>query len=298
MNALDLLTARLFDYAGTFPPASLDLKSALAESARAARLERPHIVGTDIVVDSSDLRLVTPKALASAGFGDTQCAIALVGIDAVALKRTVPRVQKFNDKNLGIARITSLEVDGRRFETTALQAAREELADVRLYVEPHITDRGWAASGWSLVEMLGRLARIGVPVGLKVRGSGPRAISTRSLAQLIPQLITHNVGLKVTAGMHHPILEREWRNHVGFVNTAAALRLRQALGAAFDAEAILGCLNETAADAFAFDGELVWRAHAVPEDRLGEVMDKLPFTVGTCDVREPDQDLVRLFGAP
>ena len=85
MNALDLLTARLFDYAGTFPPASLQFKDALSESARASLLARPGILGTDIVVDSPDLKLVTGKALQAAGFGDTQASVALVGIPIEAL---------------------------------------------------------------------------------------------------------------------------------------------------------------------------------------------------------------------
>ncbi len=298
MNALDLLTARLFDYAGTFPPASLPFKQALAESARAPLLSRPGILGIDIVVASPDLRFVTPKALDVAGFGDTQCSIALVGIDEAALKRTIPRVQKFNDKNAGVARIVSLEIHGKSFAGPQLQAAADSLRDVRLFVEPQIPDRSWAASGAALVAMLGRLREAGAPVGLKVRGAGPLAISNESLAPLVVQVAANKVPLKATAGLHHPILVPEHQNPLGFVNLAATLRLHQVLGPDFDEAAILACLNETAADAFAFDSELAWRAHAISEEALGQAMDDLPFSVGTCSLADPDADMSDLFGPP
>ncbi|MES2154637.1 MAG: hypothetical protein V4510_05820 [bacterium] len=296
MNALDLLTARLFDYAGTFPPASLSVKDALAEAARAPRLVRPAILGTDMVVASADLRFITPKAVERAGFGDTACSIALVGLDAASLKRTLPRVQAFNAKNVGSAEIVSLEVHGKRFSSRELQAAAEALGRVRLFVEPILSDRAWAASGWSLIAMLGKLRGVGAQVGLKVRGSGPHAISNRSLVQLIPHVVAQKVPLKATAGLHHPLLEAEHQNELGFVNVAAALRLHQMLGEGFDGEAMLGCLYEREADAFSFDGELAWRGHAVSYERLGEAMDDLAFSIGTCSLQEPDQDLYRLFG--
>ena len=298
MNVLDLLTARLFDYAGMFPPESLAFKDAMAEAARAGRLHRPALVGNDMVVASPDLRLVTPKALETAGFEDTLCSIALVGIPAEALKRTIPRIQAFNEKNLGHAHVASLEIDGTKFDTTQLAAARDALADVRLYVEPHLSDRSWAASGAGLINMLGRLAQVGDPVGLKVRASGPRAISARTLAWMIPQVTEKKVGLKVTAGMHHPIVEAEYRNSIGFLGAAAALRLRQAMGADFGPEAILGCVQENRPDAFSFEGELAWRGHAVALEAVAQAMESLPFSIGSCSLQEPDRDLVRLFGSP
>ncbi len=178
------------------------------------------------------------------------------------------------------------------------QAASDALGGVRLVIEPQITDRAWAASGSGLIAMLGRLRVAGAPITLKIRGAGPHAVSNRTLAALIPQVVAAGVPLKATAGMHHPILEAEYRNAVGFINLAAALRLHQGLGAGFDAEAILGCLYEQAPDAFSFDGELAWRAHAMTHEQLGQAMDDLSFTIGTCSLREPDNDLVRLFGPP
>lgn len=298
MDALDLLTARLFDYAGTFPPATLPFKDALRESARSGLLVRPGIVANDMVVASPDLKLVTPRALEQAGFGDTQCGIALVGIEAGAVKRNIARVKTFNERNAGSARINAVEVHGSKFESTALLAAQKELGDVRLFVEPQIADRSWIGSGWSLIEMLGKLGRADAHVGLKVRGSGPNAISNRTLAQLIPQIVTHQVPLKATAGLHHPLLDASHGNQVGFLNVASALRLRQVLGDAFGPDALLACLYEQAPDAYNFDHELAWRGHAMSQREVAQAVDALPFGIGTCDMREPDSDLARLFGDP
>src|SRR5690242_12892945 len=108
MNALDLLTARLFDYAGMFPPASLGFAEALAEAARAPRLARPSMLATDMVVDGANLRNVTLKALEKAGFGDTLCSVALVGVPEKDLRRVLPRVASFNQSRDGAAAVVSV----------------------------------------------------------------------------------------------------------------------------------------------------------------------------------------------
>lgn len=298
LNALDLLTARLFDYAGTFPPASLPFKQALASSARAGLLARPSILGADMVVDSPDLKLMTARAVEQAGFGDTQCSLALVGVPVDALKRTVPRVAKFNDKNAGLARIDSLEVHGNKLRSDVLQEHQRALGQVRLFVEPTMGDRAWPNSGAGLLQMLGRLRRAATPVGLKVRGSGPNAISNASLAYLIPEVVANGIPFKATAGLHHPILEMEHGNAIGFLNLAAAIRLRQVLGESFGSDAILACLQESRPDAYSFEGELAWRGRAARLDEVARAMDELHVSIGTCSLAEPDDDMVRLFGEP
>ena len=63
----------------------------------------------------------------------------------------------------------------------------------------------------------------------------------------------------------------------------AALRLD------LPAEELEAVLTESDATAFDVADGLSWRGHEVP-------LDGVPFSIGSCSLREPDADLKRLFG--
>jgi hypothetical protein len=295
-EALELLIDGLFDYAGMFPPASLELDAAIWESARSTKLRRPHMVAADLVVALDDLPRLDEERLRMAGFADTEAKVAVVGFESADLADATDEVAAKNDELAGVLRVVSLEPHGTTFPGAALRAAAGRLPGVQLYVEPRMPDPAWARNAPAIVRLLHRLKADGHSVGLKVRGSGGNAISAATLGWLIPQVAALGSPFKATAGLHHPLVEpARYQNTLGFVGLAAALRLRQALGDAVPLDHVQHCVAEQDPAAFSFDGELSWRGHAITLDALRQAKRDLPFTIGSCSLREPDEDLARLW---
>ena len=71
----------------------------------------------------------------------------------------------------------------------------------------------------------------------------------------------------------------------GFVNVAITLRL----GDRIDATDRRRCLMD-GPDAFVFDDGLAWRGHQLNRAGLADAL-RRPFTIGSCSLREPDDDL-------
>lgn len=294
MTGLDLLTEGLFDYAGMFPPAQLDLHAALRESARSVDLLRPGILGNALVVPYAQLHSVTDAAVREAGFGDRTCTLCVVGVPAEQAQEAAGEVHAFN-RARGAARVQTLEVHGETLPAAALLAAAEALPGVQVYVEPKWPPKLWPKQREDLLSFLTQAKASGRPIGLKVRGAGDQAVTKQLLATLIQDVAHLRIPFKVTQGLHHPILEPRHKNRLGFLNAAAALRLRQVHGVAFGRAAIREMLRENRADAYDFSDGIAWRSYRLDAGQLRAVKAGIPFAVGSCSLQEPDADLARLW---
>jgi len=305
-TGLDVLVAGLFDYAGMFPPAALSFDDALRESAGLPHtLRRPDMIGADMVLTPEDLQRLDDDALRAAGYPEGRnCRIAVVGLRAgPGLLEDVQALRDRDRERAGDrapqkihAVEASLPADA---DPRAMQASLQEARDVlrsqriRLYLEPRWTADAWADRGDAFLASV--LDLHDGSLGLKLRCDGPTAVDAATLARAIGWACEHGVPLKATQGLHHPLREpRRYGNLHGFLNTAAALRLCQ--GGAIRADQVLRVLEEDDADAYGFADGLSWRGAGIGEDDLETAVRRLPFSIGSCSAREPDDDLVRLFG--
>lgn len=274
----------LFDHAGMFPPAAKSLPDALRDAAAFPRsLQRPGLVGADMVVAWKDWVQLDAKALAAAGFEGTRpCRIALVGVpleqaaEAAAIAGAAP-----------VARlpIVSLEVhaegdvDADRLRRT-VAAAR----GVPVYLEPR-----WPAT--RVHDHVGHVALVCkvAGAGLKVRCAGATALDRPALAAAVVAAADAGIPFKATQGLHHPV-PRPGFPH-GFLGLLAAVRLKQAHGPAFTD--VAACLAETDVTNFGLADGIRWRGNSVPAERLPRLP---PFAIGSCSLAEPDEDLMAAFG--
>ncbi|MBU6430004.1 MAG: hypothetical protein KGR26_13400 [Cyanobacteria bacterium REEB65] len=315
LAGLERLVNGLFDYAGMFPPAALSYEEALRKAAGFARaLVRPHLVACDAVLSPDALARTTPAVLAESGFGPD----ALVRIAALGQAAADPtmRILERNERTFGERpgqRVVSYEV---RLETdltcneaiALLDTLAPGLASggIRLVAEPQWRSDRWQsdiadlASGAAIANA--RLsarpsATLPRPIGIKVRGSGPTAISRAALAQVVAACADRGIPFKATAGLHHPFADGRHDNHLGFLSLAAAVRLRQGLGAAgFAVAQIEACLAASDPAEFHFEAGVRWRDWAIGQAALEGACQDLPFSIGSCSLSEPDEDLVELFG--
>ncbi|MEA3142996.1 MAG: hypothetical protein QOG31_320 [Thermoplasmata archaeon] len=297
MNGLDTLTTGLFDYAGLFPPASLSLQDALRQAARAPKLRRPRIVGADMVVPLDQLEAIGRHELYFNGFGDTACTIAVVGVERKQMAEAVRAVRAYNRKSAPWARVVALEVHADNFPpaaANALRAAKRGLGDIRLYLEPKWSGAKWKTGQAQMLALLEKLKGGAHPVGLKVRCAGPTALSKATLEKLLPAAIAARIPLKATQGLHHALPDGK---ELGFLNLTMAVRLLQVHGAEFTAKDLAALLREADAGQFAFGEGVEWGEYGIHEDTLKDAMAELPFTIGSCSLEEPDEELARLFPA-
>ena len=76
-----------------------------------------------------------------------------------------------------------------------------------------------------------------------------------------------------------------------------ALILARDLGlGVFSEERALECLRADKPGDFRFDEGLAWGKFSISLERALEAREQAHFSIGSCSLAEPDQDLVRLFG--
>lgn len=308
MNALDALLEGLFDYAGMFPPAALSLEEAVRESARFPdALERPDMLGADLVLRPDGLARLRTEDLAAAGFSPRRgCKICLVGVPLADAEAQARNLTTWNQER-ALAKVpqsvVSLEVHADLARpahevAASLMPLRFLLAetDVRIYLEPAWDDATWQErfdDAFACIDATNEDGELR-PVGLKVRCGGPNALSPATLARIIAAVNERELAWKATQGLHHPLVEERHGNQVGFVGLVTALRLQRALGESFGADESAACIAEQDPDAFTFDDGLRWRDHVVAGTALGRTL-RTRFQIGSCSLREPDEDLKRLF---
>lgn len=278
----------LIDYAGLFPPASLDLEAAVAEYREARAGGHGWLVDRFVcpagrLVDLARVLITTMPA------GESPWRVAVTATLADA--RTV---KDFGSEMGRAATVAVVEVPlpagwGEGDVVGVLEAFPHV---VHLEI-PHGDDPGSA---------LARLAAVrtatGRRLGAKVRTGGAVAAAFPSpewVADVLLAAADHRLPVKATAGLHHPVRHHDpatgFTRH-GFLNLLAAAALAAA-GAG--REEVVGAMAETDPAAFALTaGGLSWRGHHVGPDALAALRQDGFVGYGSCSIEEPAGDLTAL----
>ena len=318
LGALEVLVDGLFDYAGMFPPAALSFDEALAASvAFPHELKRPSLVGGDLVLSFEHLARVRADLLQRLGFDQRRSFIICVLGSALQNSADDNRalelnaVSQFNAEGAGSEaerRVVSYEIK----LGAALQADHHALIEVlrriqlglqdqplTIFVEPDLSGLSWddvLESTCGVIQTINEDST-GARIGLKIRASGPTAVTPQKLCAVVSAVAAGQLHFKATAGLHHPIIERaRYHNELGFLNLAAALAFKRHFGSAFEDRDVLACLTCEQASAYSFQNGLHWNQHVISENQIELLRQNFHFSIGSCSLHEPDQDLLRLFG--
>ncbi len=290
--SLDTLTHGLFDYAGMFPPAALDFEDALRESAGfATALHRPGLVAADIVLTPEHWGKLDDAALDVAGF-EGACTVCIVGVkldDAENVAQAIAARNQSDDRT----RVVALEVSGELNDDTAGTLRRiRATSGVSIFYEPAGTDSERIPDAANLLH---GLRSDGAPVGLKLRCAGPTACSADELAAAIREVAARRLPFKLTQGLHHPFAADErYGNDHGFLNVLTALRLHQTVG--LDGDELVQCIEDPEPAHFVVTDGLGWNQHRAMMQRVVDAAGQVPFSIGSCSLSEPDEDLQELYG--
>jgi hypothetical protein len=296
----------LIDYAGLFPPASLDLRASVQEYARLRREPEAWMLGRFIVPAGrlAELAAVVhdagePWRLAVIVDGD-ESAGERTAAAASAMRRVVER----SDGGLVIESIETRVPPGvlvkndpgavrQHVSLLGTRLAEAGFAALPVFFEAAGGERTMLAAVRGIAQH--RNGAAAPRAGLKLRCGGPRSEDVppaERMAAVLADCAAAGVPLKLTAGLHHPLRRLVsppgvWQH--GFLNVFGAGVL-VACGR-LDRASTLSCLLEEDARSFRFDGQFAWRDHAATPDEIAAARRGLMVAFGSCSFAEPRDDL-------
>jgi hypothetical protein len=294
--SLRALLEHSIDYAGMFPPCGLDLEPALANQARYVRLEESWMLNAFVLpvgrFDAAKqflslfdpahplhISALGPKTENASSFGE-----ALVETDAA--------IRSLSAHNVDLVSISQLEMFlPGDVDLGLLKEARAIVGSLPVF---------WEAPAERAERTIALLTEHNSSAdqptfGYKMRTGGVTADAFPASAQIATALVapeTHQVPIKFTAGLHHPL--RQYREEVqtkmhGFLNVLGAAVL--AAEHKWDSAQAAAMLEDEDASSLTFDDEfLAWRDWKI-DVRAIRNRRRFVTSFGSCSFDEPREDL-------
>lgn len=284
MKAIDALLADLIDYAGLYPPASLDMHTAVRNYLEFSRSTHARTLGR-FVIDLDRF----PYLWDAAGDyvrGMRLSVLAGPGADWDDLRRLL-------DKGYHIEAVETKTDTAAEIASAAVKIP----AALTAYFEVPV------AAGVDVFDAILE-AREHVDARIKVRMGGVTAEafpSAQSIAYMLEGIARRRLLFKATAGLHHPVRGRHALTSSvdgatavmhGFVNLACAAALLYFGGEAEDACRVLE--EEWPREWKVSDSAIVWQEYGWSGDELAEVRHNFFAGFGSCSFDEPLRDLEAL----
>ena len=282
MSAAQALLARIVDYAGLFPPAALDMETAVRKYQEYLGGEHGWMLGSFVVPAARLEEFVIAFENVCCGEKESPWTLSLVCA-------TADDAQRIADFRQGAVFIGSVET--RAADPRAAKASLEHLPAARMRYVEFPPERA--------VEMLPELAERGAWAKIRMGGLTPETIpSVDSIAHFLEACARELVPFKATAGLHHAVRGTHALTGAsdspraamhGFLNLFLAAALAY-LGA--DQQAVIRTLAEEDAAAFRLDDELIrWHDHTLISDQIERVRREFAMGFGSCSFDEPVDDL-------
>lgn len=280
MSAIDSLLAGLIDYAGLYPPAGLDMRSAVRNYLNYTQGRHAPVLGR-FIVDLS--RLVELREIAGHSIREMRLSVVAATANWDSL---LPLIE-----------------DGLPIETIEVKVDKSvDIGRIRAGFPASLPIYFEAAAGVSNSELLDAISSAGARAKLRLGGIVAEAFpSPEVVAGLIAAIAERHIAFKATAGLHHPIrschrftsgpASLSGRMH-GFVNLFSAASLLFFDGELSDAVRVLED-EDPAAWSFTND-KIVWRDFKWNSEQVQSVRRKFLTSFGSCSFEEPLRDLETL----
>ena len=295
----------LIDYAGLFPPASLDMEAAV-DGYRAARESSESWMVDRFICPASRLEeLVAVLAPTMTGGEDPWRLAVTAGPGwTESLAPDAGAVRTFAATVATAAKVDLVEI---RVPTEVASDARrlaEDAADVlRAFDSFVFFEIPWQLDPGEAFDVLAVLRKdTSRALGVKIRCGGLEAAlfpDAGEVARFIAAAVEKNLPMKATAGLHHPFHHTDAETgfiHHGFVNvlTAAALASQGS-----DVATLTAVLTDEDPAEFSIDRSgVAWRDHSVGSAALVEMRSNVLIGYGSCSFADPVEDLTALGVLP
>jgi hypothetical protein len=296
MSAIRTLLQGSIDYAGLFPPAELDMRTALENYARYSSGPSSWALGRFIVPVSRlgelevHLPRISPRRIESSWHF-----AALMGTN---LEADVLAIEAFNRRHTnGGATIDSVEVKASS-EARIGEIIQSVSSTLQTYIEVPVDP-----DPSTLIRSIGQgQRRAKIRTGGVTQEAFPRALE---LLRFLRATLDHEVPFKATAGLHHPLRATYRLTYAenspvgrmfGFLNLMLAAAF---LRSGMDEADLLRVLEEEDSAAFqADDGGISWRSRRLDLQALSDARRLGIVSFGSCSFTEPVEDLQALHLLP
>lgn len=297
--SLRALLEHSIDYAGMFPPCSLELGPALENQSRYIRSDDSWMLNAFVLPVG---QFNSSKEFLGAFDPGNPLRVSALGrktenADAFrdAFEETEAAIRSFAKHNVDLIEMNQLEMWlPADVDLSTLKEARSYIGNLATF---------WEASPERAERTIALLAELNSDeneptFGFKLRSGGVTADAFPTSAQIAKALVspaTHQVPIKFTAGLHHPI--RQYRDEVktkmhGFLNVLGAAVL--AAEHKWDEKQTANMLDDEDPKSFVFDDEsFSWRDYKIDIKRLKERR-RFVTSFGSCSFDEPREDLREL----
>jgi len=295
-TSLRALLAHSIDYAGMFPPCNLDLETALTDQAQYVRSADAWMLSAFVLpVGQFD----AAKKILSKFDPQHPLRVSALGVKTEnafafreAIAETNAAIRSLSGYNVDLVSVNQLEMFlPDDVDLTLLKEARTIIGSLPAF---------WEAPANKAEQTIALLAEhnsdADTPTfGYKLRTGGVTVDAFPTSAEIAKALVapaTHQVPIKFTAGLHHPI--RQYREEVktkmhGFLNVLGAAVL--AAEHKWDEKQTSAMLDDEDAKSFSFDDEFFgWREWKINIKRLRDRR-KFVTSFGSCSFDEPREDL-------
>ncbi|MFN2507549.1 MAG: hypothetical protein ABR589_02115 [Chthoniobacterales bacterium] len=295
--SLRALLEHSIDYAGLFPPATLALEPALRNHANYVRDSDAWMLGAFVLpVGQFD------EAAEMLGWFDVEHALRVSALGPrsenaaefiAALERVAEAIRHYQAERGAVVAVAQIEMALPAQPGATVTEARQVLAGVE-------SPAFWEAAADEAERTIATIAEHNRSTGaqafgFKLRTGGVIASAFPSSMQIARALVAaarHDVPIKFTAGLHHPV--RQFHSSVqtkmhGFLNVLGAGVL--AAEHKWEAVQTAAMLDDEDASAFAFtDESFRWREWEIPTERI-RAQRALVTSLGSCSFDEPREDL-------
>ncbi|MDZ7681375.1 MAG: hypothetical protein U5J63_06565 [Fodinibius sp.] len=313
--------AGIIDYAGLFPPADLSLDTSMQKYSAYRQSEDSWMLSRFIIPAS---RLAELKPYREILFEeDDPFDFSVLGQDAETVSEyeeqldlLVDQVMHFHDEHGDSISTDILEIKlprevvfandqdllTRIYDTTVSKLDEKQLPN-QIFLEGYF-DKNWKKEVGLILETMqqfndGIQADTIQEVGFKLRCGGVKEHMVPTVEQVafaINNVRDHNLAMKCTAGLHHPI--RHYADSVqtkmfGFFNVFGGAMLSYAHD--LDGEELSKILREEDPEHFSFTEEgFHWKDLTVSTKEIAELREVALVSFGSCSFDDPREDLKKL----
>jgi hypothetical protein len=287
MTAIRALLSGIVDYAGLFPPSSLDMEAAVRNYASYRRDPASWMLGRFVLPIA---RLDELSAAWSAVDASDGSAWRLAGLFGADIDADVTKARAFTGRNHGRAAIDALE--GKLSSASEIEHAAAVIRDTfELFVEiPTDPDPE---------PLIAEIGRVGAMAKIRTGGVTPDSIpSAEHVVRFIRRCLDAKVPFKATAGLHHPLrADYPLSYEIGAPRGVMFGYLNVFLAAAFmragmEDTLATELLDERDPAAVEIGSErITWRDASIEARDLYDLRDEVALSFGSCSFREPVDEL-------
>jgi len=317
------LLSQAIDYAGMFPPASLDLDSTLKRAATFRKTSHHPWLMNRLVLALEEVKKLGPQNLFELGADGSPWRISVLGnstpgespedfVKAVSWDlREMRRIHERYFQSSAKIEQVGYEIrlpkpiyssgqgilSGEYIFPALEQVEAIWTSQMDVYFEISL-EGAWEDTVQGVTRILGEWLNEhpegSVVPGLKIRTGGKTVPRPEQLASVINDCAAQGLKMKATQGLHHPLSQN---GNYGFINLLAAINFAYSLGPAeFPDSKIQECLISSQIKDFSFRPQnFQWQAYSLTNEEIESARKTHAAAFGSCSLDEPDQELLKEF---